>query len=480
MPRRSRACAECRSRRIGCDGASPSCYQCVVTKRSCSGPIQGVIILDETLKTSKRLSRRPAATRCEQTVADPHQPSCRAFMSTAFVSHFVSFFTSTDNGPPRRTWLHAMCDTGQGSSRALLALALEATATAFCGVMEKNFTLVADASKLHGTVLSQYKSLHNDGSPATTRLCISVILSLLEAIWPTSQDGYYVHLQACWIMLTTSNLSEGENLFILKQITTHIAYQTVRNISAAFSCNLLTRYQLLVIGTAPSHFQNAIISNQNFWGALFGIQREHQRPVADRLLVDMFRLLQLLGQNQAMGSDSWQVVQHISSNIEALSAEHELRRLTSSDSNMSASSNKQYFESFTAMTAAYVSAARILLSVAQSLLSGCDCGISTEYSRDILNSSHFLQSQDIGCAYVRMFLPITVVALYSPSNEQRSMARDILTISCYQASFSGLSSLSLERINKEYKETNVRDAPQRTLTSLEIPPDSSQGRFFIL
>lgn len=241
MPRRSRACDECRSRRIGCDGALPSCFQCAVTKRSCSGPIQGAIILDETLKTRRRLSRLSATTHCGQTVTSPYQPSCRAFLSTAFVSHFVGFFTSTGNGPSRRTWLHALCDIDQAKSQALLRLALEAAATAFCGVMEKNFTLVADASKLHRAVLSQYKNLHNDGTHITTRLCLSVILSLFEAIWPTSQDGYYVHLQTCWIMLTASNLSEGENFCILNQIKTHIAYQTVRSISAVFSCIVLTR-----------------------------------------------------------------------------------------------------------------------------------------------------------------------------------------------------------------------------------------------
>lgn len=196
----------------------------------------------------------------------------------------------------------------------------------------------------------------------------------------------------------------------------------------------------------------------------------------------MFGLLQLLGQDQALDSDSWQAVQHISSNIETLSAEYKMERLDSSVANPSTFPNSQYSESFTAMTVAYVSAARILLSVAQSPLRNCSWVI-TACCRDVLSSSHFLQSQNIGCAYVRMFLPITVVALYSPSNEQRSTARDMLASSRYQTTFRGLSSLSLERI-KVYRELNGRDAPKSTLASLEVPrgngADSGQGHFFIL
>lgn len=234
MPRRSRGCQACRQRRIGCDATLPCCRQCLLTNRSCSGPIRGAIILDQTGIVTARHRRTSTPPNQGETPAMGAQPSPRAFISLAFVSHFIYFITAGDGGASKRTWLHALGDVSRGENGPALDLALQAAATAFCGVISKNYTVLVEACQLYGKALSRYIGAMSQRSeaPITSKICISALLSLYEAIWPTNSSAYIVHLAACWKILASAG-SEPEDIAVLKQVATHVQYQTV---CAALRC----------------------------------------------------------------------------------------------------------------------------------------------------------------------------------------------------------------------------------------------------
>lgn len=228
MPRRSRGCKACRQRRIGCDGGQPSCLQCLITNRSCSGAIQGPIILDQTSLVTARYQKALARSRRNVSVTIVKQPSSQAFTSLGFISQFVSFISSNRQGPSKRPWLYALEIVSSGESGSILEAALRAAATAYCGVMFQSYTLVLEASRLYGEALSRYVKILSgrSGVTVTFKMCTTVLLSLYEAIWSTNPPAYFVHLEACWKMLASADL-KSEDIAVLRGVAAHVIYQTV-------------------------------------------------------------------------------------------------------------------------------------------------------------------------------------------------------------------------------------------------------------
>ncbi|KAF2192981.1 hypothetical protein K469DRAFT_745399 [Zopfia rhizophila CBS 207.26] len=60
---RSRACNQCRERRVKCDETPELCHQCRRLGLKCSGPLQGSVIIDMTDKVAKPLPRKKRDTR---------------------------------------------------------------------------------------------------------------------------------------------------------------------------------------------------------------------------------------------------------------------------------------------------------------------------------------------------------------------------------------------------------------------------------
>jgi len=228
MPRRSRGCKACRQKRIGCDGTLPSCRQCLLAHRLCSGPIHGPIIINQTDVITSRYRQVSPPSQQRTTSCMVHQPSPRAVILLALVSQFIHFLTSANEGPSIRPWLYALDDIPLAERGPVLDLALQATATAFCGVTSKNHAAVMEACKSYGKALSRYSSAISQaaGTSLTSKICTSVILSLFEAMWPTNPTAYAVHLAACWKMLDSAG-SELEESAVLRQIAVHVQNQAV-------------------------------------------------------------------------------------------------------------------------------------------------------------------------------------------------------------------------------------------------------------
>lgn len=172
--------------------------------------------------------------------------------------------------------------------------------------------------------------------------------------------------------------------------------------------------------------------------------------VVDRLVTELFSLQKLLSQRYYKNDHAIKYSHDIGLRIEDLWAEYqeEANRLDK-PIKLASSGGRQYRDAFTAMTVAYFPAARILLSTVSSP-QVAQYSASSEAmdgnSQLILNCSSFLMRKDIGCAYLRMFLPLTLVARYSASSEQRTLARTLLERWLYGTPFRGLSSIALKQV----------------------------------
>lgn len=226
MPRRSRGCQECRKRRIGCDGALPSCRQCLVTNRRCSGAMQGSIFVDQTRSVTSRHSQSLAQNRAQVMI---RQPSPRDIFSLAFVSEFISSVTDKTAAPSRLSWLRQLEGIPQDKRGISLDLSLQAVSLAYCGVGSRNHPAVMEARRLYGEAMSQHSRELSQGfdSLSPAMLYTSIILSLFESMWSTSAAAYSIHLVAAQKMLDLACWDVTQNE-ILRQVTMHIQNQTVR------------------------------------------------------------------------------------------------------------------------------------------------------------------------------------------------------------------------------------------------------------
>lgn len=86
---------------------------------------------------------------------------------------------------------------------------------------------------------------------------------------------------------------------------------------------------------------------------------------------------------------------------------------------------RKYRDVFTALTLAYFDAARVMLSVVtpQTQNATAEDSMVEVHCASILSAANFLASRSIGCSYLRMTLPLLLVAVHSPSEVQRQSAR---------------------------------------------------------
>lgn len=245
MPRRSRGCQACRKRRIGCDGALPSCRQCVITNRRCSGPVQGQIFVDQTRSVTSRYGHNSIFSEI-RTYPVVRQPSPTSILSLGLVSNFISFATSVVDTPTRVAWLLRLGELSQHERGSALDISMQAIATACYGFQSKNQAAVIQSLSLYGEAMGRHRrelSEHSE-DPGPDIMYASVILSLFEVVNSTNSTAYATHLTAAWKMIDSTCWKFNQNE-LLSQVAVHVQYQTVRAPMGQNEFALLT--QLLVI-----------------------------------------------------------------------------------------------------------------------------------------------------------------------------------------------------------------------------------------
>ena len=236
MPRKSRGCASCRQRRIGCDGGIPSCRQCLITNRKCSGPLQGPIIIDQTQNIiTSQLRRREYQAR--STRAMVKQPPTTLLVAMNLISEFLSFITARDELSHSKSWL---VEIQRGSLNSIdktnpqaLELAIQATALAYCGYSCRNTELVRYGREIYSHALTQHYETLSRGrgtSPTITIICTSMILSIFESMCSTNTNAYGTHLIAAKNMLPMIDDTVKQHQ-AFRQLEGHVHCQKVKSYS---------------------------------------------------------------------------------------------------------------------------------------------------------------------------------------------------------------------------------------------------------
>jgi hypothetical protein len=275
MPRVSRGCQECKRRRIGCDGKTPSCGQCLSSGRECSGPMQGLIVIDQTRTVVSRnrrakpivddssnitSSQATTSTTAVAAVRLAPQPSPQAIDSVAFIGQFLAFVSDTRQKASKESWLVGVhrgnfarsgggpgTVTGTAPGVSPLDLAVQAVSLVYCGATARNPAAMREACRVYGAALARFSrmlSARESSSSSSTAVttsassvsevalvCTSVILSMFEAICPSNPQAYATHLTAAWKML--ASLHQGITTDpLLMGVFTHVHFQTVREMPA--------------------------------------------------------------------------------------------------------------------------------------------------------------------------------------------------------------------------------------------------------
>ncbi|KAF1967982.1 hypothetical protein BU23DRAFT_280961 [Bimuria novae-zelandiae CBS 107.79] len=257
MPRRTRACATCRQKRIKCDATMPHCLMCQKFNRKCPGPTDAPLLFVDTSsypsgkkprakKSSVQATSLEVAQRFDdgrgiavgvgnlpEEMADVLSVhiSPRHMWGERFFQNLVAFFCAEGRhspGAPRRTpnWLYAVprmaATPPQSFTRSpsvarrneALDLALRATTAAFSSLEMRNDALLHHAYGLYGSSLRfQGRVLQEGGNKVGDLYMVmtSLILSLFESVVATTGEGFASHNIACAKMIDDALVQTTKN-----------------------------------------------------------------------------------------------------------------------------------------------------------------------------------------------------------------------------------------------------------------------------
>ncbi|KAH8898788.1 hypothetical protein GQ53DRAFT_359899 [Thozetella sp. PMI_491] len=426
MPRRSRGCGECRQRRIGCDGGLPSCRQCIITNRACSGPVQHALIIDQTQAIAAR--HKPGATAVSRRpkVMTP-QPSHAVFTSMGFISEFMTFLTPATDGPAGRPWLYGLDDIPQSQRGPALDVSLKATATVFCGIFAKNDVVVMEARQVYGHALSKQSTAisKTSGVPTVATICTTVILSLFETIWSTSTAAYAAHLLAARRMMSMADLRVSQHQLI-RDLGVYTQCQTLFTMIIApdaylaaareYPCDGIARYRLNTMATA-----------------------------SDRLFTELFRLGELLVSKDH--AEPGVNLDQISQSLDEIWLDiHVETALLRGEVPYDLGGKSSFPDAITAITVALYASARMLWHLVQPAPLEERRAEIEHKGQAILNCATFLSTQHVNCASLRMCFPLSLVSLHSTSSEQCTAAHIFLGNWLRATPFTGVCAIINEQV----------------------------------
>ncbi|KAH7366642.1 hypothetical protein BKA66DRAFT_470672 [Pyrenochaeta sp. MPI-SDFR-AT-0127] len=451
MPSRTKSCALCRKKRMRCDATVPECLMCVRFGRQCPGLTDGPLIVDMT-KTArygmqKRKARIPstgiraaAAARSIPNHTSVHRISQRGMMTEAFYERFLTYFTSKGEGKDiqnRLTWLHRLPLLSTDGTNDALVLALEATASAYCATDNISPALTRYAWDLYGKALqahSRFVAQSRSREEVTIHMVsTSVLFSFFEAMQDTSANAYRSHIYGAAKMLEVTGPGQCTQ-GVLCQIFYHL------------------RTQLAFVNLTGWGNERPVEVRRILHETL-----EYTRlPMFQRLMTHVTKLAEMLVMCENV-DESGTILQSVDlasyllvkTEVESLWNEYSSAAASSSEELSwcdSLSGTTQYRDSFTALTVAYFESARILLANIPLQFTTSFLDPDDHYTV-IMEASQYLQTYDIGFAYMRMATPLLLVALYAPREKQREEA-----IRCFESwesrSLRGISALALGKINQ--------------------------------
>ncbi|KAF2251447.1 hypothetical protein BU26DRAFT_603860 [Trematosphaeria pertusa] len=518
MPRRTKACATCRQKRIKCDATLPHCIMCKRFGRECPGVTDAPLLFidNSSYPSGKKPRRKKPGSQSESTPAGPvgwevmgyghagrglpeelafvmlSQVSPRYVLNEAFFANLVCYFCAEGRhipGSVRRTpsWLHIlprMAASGAPSPASnsnganALGLALRATTAAFSGIETRNQGLLQYAYGLYGAALqSQGHVLQAKGPKGVgmNMVAASVMLSMFEAVVATTGQAYAEHIVGASKMMEVA----------LLQVPAEREGAPPGGASGGGGPGpLLTnlffhvRFQLAFVYLTSQ--EGRVRRDECIKRVLMGAcgWRKEELPLMQRLVGCIGSLAEIYFDASPSPTTATRARKRRAGSEAYIRAKEEVDTLWQDYEPMikrqrlcwtnPETGHTDFRDPFTALNFAYFSAARILLSLVStnpdpappshippslSSKSGSTSktspalssstvpasstpvssspdspdSVAADHHALILDVAWFLRLRDVGFSYLRLHVPLFVVALHAPREEQRRVARMIFS-----------------------------------------------------
>ncbi|KAF2003976.1 hypothetical protein P154DRAFT_427688 [Amniculicola lignicola CBS 123094] len=399
------------------------------------------------------------------------QISQRPALYEMFFSHFLMYFTSHGEGlnlGNRAKWMNELPRLSSDGSNEALSLAVQATASAYCGLATANLGAIEEAARLYGQALGLHatllrKTTQNKGKGKGQGVTVhmistSVLFSLFEAMRSTTSQAYRAHIYGAAKMLEVTGPGECHE-GVLCQLFFHI------------------RTQMVFVHLTTKKEDLADLVDIKAERILFGTLQYQALPLAQRLMTQMASLAEVYAGNDvrmmeftALSEEREEragqrrkgsvldpaASRHIATELENLYIEYYYQQsiplprdylFTSNNTIPSTPAELPFYlhkDGFTALTVAYFSAARILLRL---LAPEQPCRYLDRIDNHItiMSCAQYLDVASLGCAYMRMATPLYLVGVHSPHEEQREQAVSIFE-SWKSGSMAGVSAIALDRL----------------------------------
>ena len=345
----------------------------------------------------------------------------QAVIVKAFYANFMTHFTLRGEGQDignELTWLQRLSDLATSDSNGALVLALEATATAYGAIMSSQAALSKRARDLYGTALHLHHGLlQHYGSKKNITIHMvstSVLLSFFEAMQATTADAYCAHIYGAAKLLELTGPGEcGRG--VLCQLYYHV------------------RTQVLFIELASDHRNAPRISDKKI---LYDTLLYERLPLFHKLMY----CITALGES---GDVTYETnCASIKAQVEQLWIEFvNDHHFISQDRSTHCS---LFRDAFTALTMAFFTSVHILLAVRGSG-STMDMESSKQHCQLILHAAMYLDTDHNAIAFMRMAMPLLLVALHSEQQVFRSGATGRFAV-WSERSMKGISALALDAI----------------------------------
>jgi hypothetical protein len=451
MARRTKSCTVCRQKRIKCDATLPQCLMCVRFGRKCQGLDDGPLMVDMNARAPYGMQKRIKKCSGESSPRELHtwahavyvdRISHQAVVTEAFYGRFLSYFTSEGEGKDIRnkmTWLHQLPQLSVDGTNEALTLAVQATAFSYCALESQDLALTRHAWGLYGHAITMQGRLLARrlrlavGAVTLHMISTSVLFSFFEAMQATNAEAYRLHVYGSAKMFEIADprdCYEG----ILCQLFFHI------------------RTQLAFVQLTSSERDTSIDAKR----IMYDVLDYDELPIFQRVSAHFTQLADAYSKMDSDGTTA--KAQQIGTHEEPTTVKNEIDSLWEEYTGTATLNNElliwydtgtdtsQYRDAFTALTIAYFSATRILLTVTGPRPATYSTDLA-DHCQSVLRASLYMQTCLIGCAYMRMAAPLLLVALHAPEARQRQIA-----IGCFQSweygSMRGISELALDTIRR--------------------------------
>lgn len=363
--------------------------------------------------------------------------SQQAVVTQAFYSRFLLYFTSEGDGKDIRnksSWLHRLPRLSVDGTNDALTLAVQATASSYCASETHDPALYRHSRDLYGQAIRQHGRLLARVKAAAYAVTIhmistSVLFSIFEAMHATTAQAYCLHIVGAAKMFEVTDprqCAEG----VLCQLFFHL------------------RTQMAFMQLTSSEQGTDIDVRRILHDSL----SYEELPIFQRLTTQ-FTLLAAVYNAMARGAAGDSTMgsrltaeEHAAfrTEIDALWREcNEGGEATWYDE---ATKRRVFRDVFTALLVAYFSATRVLLALtAPSCASPAQDDMA--HFQLILEAAGYMQTRQIGCAYMRIAAPLLLVALRAPHLKQRAAA--IANFEAWKHStMRGMSELALDTVNR--------------------------------